>query len=1061
MAILINDNYSLQACKPFDARYLNICTPWTSVAAVNAAIPTYRYTGLTVNIMGTEYWYANGIADINLVVKDSGIASTGLTTAINGLTKFGNAVRFGGTITGATTITDSRGVSAVGIQYGGDYCANFTARSLVDAAYVTGKTNVINTVGTIGQIIYRDSTHLVGCANMIYCDALPSFAFGVSNIASGANSASIGGLSNTVTAVCSAIIAGQSNCIGSGNIGSVILGGSNISLTASTNCCVVVVPNLSIWCTPSGSGNLLTWNSVTKKVGVTNVSASGSLTGATNGLCKYDSNDICLGGALVARVSITGNQPLCLGTSGSKLASLDLQTAGALTIVAGTLPISSSGATFTDLTAISKQGIKYASDYSLTYDPRSLVDKGYVDRIATGLNVHASVAVATTAPITLSGNQTIDGVLTTTSMRVLVKNQTSGATNGIYTANSSAWSRASDYTGNTQVTNGDLIPVTSGSTQNSSIWVLVTPEPITVGTTSLLFTEFSTVIDVQGGQGICITQVGGTHTVCVNPVSGCGLSVDPAGLCINNSIGGNGLTYSGGVINANACSCGAVAAINVGYNGSDNLVVACSDITSMAAIVTGATNGLTKTGQKVILGGNLTGATCIGVDSTLCLCGSVGQLFTFGPLGTQLSQCTSNLTITNSGADVHLTSCTGKAVLLGVNALVYCGDYESCFIPRSLITKQYVQSYVTGGTTVLTACNGLTKQANNNVVLGGALTGNTCLCTSTHRLYICNDTCIGLSINCVNGGLGYVTIGNIPETLAHIRVDEDICICGGTYGNVQGRILMTSENCVNAIVAQYGRICLTVTGAGSFVIGSGGTAGGVFKSGDATTGIKYSDVSTSWMNTTPTALVTAAWVNSQITGGTGISNANNGLTKVGNAVKLGGTLTGTTTINGGQTFNINQNIFNLSGSTSVNITSPIVTLQTTPPVGLTSDAVLVWNSVDKNIKTVSGAALGDKNNVYSHSAVTTSVLLTTGSSYVILVNNSAPVTITLPATPLNGQVFKIKNVSGSAVTNIITVAGNGKNIDGSSTGLINTDYGALELIYDLTLRAWYSLAFIN
>ena len=69
MAILINDNYSLQACKPFDARYLNICSPWTSVAAVNLGIPTYRYTGLTVNIMGTEYWYGVGVTDGDLVVK--------------------------------------------------------------------------------------------------------------------------------------------------------------------------------------------------------------------------------------------------------------------------------------------------------------------------------------------------------------------------------------------------------------------------------------------------------------------------------------------------------------------------------------------------------------------------------------------------------------------------------------------------------------------------------------------------------------------------------------------------------------------------------------------------------------------------------------------------------------------------------------------------------------------------------------------------------------------------------------------------------------------------------
>ena len=55
MAILINDNYSLSANKPIDARYLNISTPWADCAEVIAGIPTYRYTGLTVNIAGEEY----------------------------------------------------------------------------------------------------------------------------------------------------------------------------------------------------------------------------------------------------------------------------------------------------------------------------------------------------------------------------------------------------------------------------------------------------------------------------------------------------------------------------------------------------------------------------------------------------------------------------------------------------------------------------------------------------------------------------------------------------------------------------------------------------------------------------------------------------------------------------------------------------------------------------------------------------------------------------------------------------------------------------------------------
>jgi hypothetical protein len=995
----------------------------------------------TGNKGGLQYATCYDACVVKLSIPNAGwvtgkTSTSGIQTAGNGLTKTLTNVTLGGTISGATVITDSRGAGlTLGIQYGGDYSCGYNARSLVDAGYVTGKTSTSG-IQTVNNGLTKHGTNAV-----------------------------LGGALTGDTTI------GSGSCVLGVNVNTVNLCGC-VTLKSTP-------PNLV--------ADILTRNTSTGEISKTTLSSLGGLTGATNGI-GITGQKVCLGGALIAGTSITGAQALCLGTAASKLASLDLRPAGALTIVAGTLPISSSGATFTDLCTI-PHGIQYGGDYSTSFCGNSLVSKIYVDSVATGLHVKAAAIVATTAPITLSGNQTIDGVLTTTGMRVLVKNQADATTNGIYSANTGSWGRTSDYINNTQVTNGDLIPVTSGSTQNSSIWALITPDPIIVGVTSLDYTEFSTIIDVQGGQGICITQVGGTHTVCVNPVSGCGLCVDPSGLCINNSIGGNGLTYSGGVINANACSCGAVAAINVGYNGSDNLIVACSDITNMSAIVTGAINGLTKTGQNIGLGGTLTGSTVI-TDSRVT------------PLGIQ-----------------------------------YAADYTTTFVNESLITKRYVHSYVTGGTTVLTANNGLTKQANNNVVLGGALTGNT-LISGAYTLSLCNGALLntqcgyqisGCTILQTDKGLSVLIGPKAGNLLSTGNANINIGICTSVALNVGCNNIAIGCQAFNAAINSCCEIAIGVqallnaccrnsdiaigtcalykaaSGVGcSIAIGYkagfcsingvrnvmiGYCAGYLELNSDklyiansgTITPLIYGDFNTSavtlnaklTLGVVPTtgALTDVVLVRNSggevrtvtvatITGATAIS-AINGLTKTGNQIKLGGTLTGITTINGGQTLNINQTVLNLSGNTSVNITGTAVTLQTTPPAGLTSDAVLVWNSGDKKIKTVSGAALGDKNNIYSHSAVTTSVLLTTGSSYVILVNNSAPVTITLPATPINGQVFKIKNVSGTAVTNIITVAGNGKNIDGSASGLINTDYGALELIYDTTLTAWYTLAFIN
>lgn len=98
-----------------------------------------------------------------------------------------------------------------------------------------------------------------------------------------------------------------------------------------------------------------------------------------------------------------------------------------------------------------------------------------------------SVAVATTANITLSGEQTIDGVLTSAS-RVLVKNQTTGSQNGIYVSAAGAWSRATDADADSEVTAGLLVLVEGGTVGANLIYILTTANPITVGTTALTFT---------------------------------------------------------------------------------------------------------------------------------------------------------------------------------------------------------------------------------------------------------------------------------------------------------------------------------------------------------------------------------------------------------------------------------------------------------------------------------------------------------------------------------------------------------------------------------------------
>jgi hypothetical protein len=136
--------------------------------------------------------------------------------------------------------------------------------------------------------------------------------------------------------------------------------------------------------------------------------------------------------------------------------------------------------------------------------------KGQVDAAQAGLDAKDACRVATTANITLSGEQTIDGVTTTTD-RVLVKNQSTASQNGIYVSASGAWARSTDADANAEVTSGLYTFITEGTANGSTGFVLTTDDPITVGTTALTFSQFSGLAQLVGGTGI--TKTGNTINV--------------------------------------------------------------------------------------------------------------------------------------------------------------------------------------------------------------------------------------------------------------------------------------------------------------------------------------------------------------------------------------------------------------------------------------------------------------------------------------------------------------------------------------------------------------------
>lgn len=113
----------------------------------------------------------------------------------------------------------------------------------------------------------------------------------------------------------------------------------------------------------------------------------------------------------------------------------------------------------------------------------------YQDRTnaSGGLAIKAPVRAASTATLTLSGEQTVDTVALVDGDRVLAKNQTTAAQNGIYIVRTGAWERAPDWDGSGDVVLGTLVLVTSGTTNPLKFFRVSVANPIVVGTTSITF----------------------------------------------------------------------------------------------------------------------------------------------------------------------------------------------------------------------------------------------------------------------------------------------------------------------------------------------------------------------------------------------------------------------------------------------------------------------------------------------------------------------------------------------------------------------------------------------
>lgn len=214
----------------------------------------------------------------------------------------------------------------------------------------------------------------------------------------------------------------------------------------------------------------------------------------------------------VAAAIAAGTQTNITITYNDEANSLSFNASGGVSSITGTANQITASASTGAITLSLPSAVTFPGTVTLNADPQNALEaatKQYVDAVAEGLHVHASVVAATTANIDLStdleAGDVIDGVTLVAGNRVLVKNQSTTSQNGIYVASTSgAAVRASDYNTAAEIDAGDFFFVTGGSIYDNTGWVQIN-NITTLGTDPIVFEQFSGAGTYLAGNGLTLT----------------------------------------------------------------------------------------------------------------------------------------------------------------------------------------------------------------------------------------------------------------------------------------------------------------------------------------------------------------------------------------------------------------------------------------------------------------------------------------------------------------------------------------------------------------------------
>jgi hypothetical protein len=399
--------------------------------------------------------------------------------------------------------------------------------------------------------------------------------------------------------------------------------------------------------------------------------------------------------------------------------------------------------------------------------------KQYVDDLAQGLHIHASVAAATTsnltatysngssgvgATLTNSSTQSalvIDGVTLSTNDRVLVKNQSTQLQNGIYTVTntgsvSTNWvlTRATDMDQSLEVDGGDFVFVTGGTAGDNTGWVQV-ETGVTIGTSNIVFTQFSGAGTYLAGNGLTLTG----NTFSIN--TGTTVDLNTAQTLTNKTISGTsntitnislttGVTGTLPVANGGTgiTSFGTGIATFLGTPSSANLAAAVTDETGSGALVFATSPTLTTPNIGTPSAAILTNATGLpvstgisglgtGVATALAVnVGSAGApVVNGGALGTPSSGTLTNATglpvtsgISGLGTGVATFLATPSSANLAAAVTDETGSGALVFATSPTLTTPNIGVATGTSFNSITALSSTTPSANGTAAVGTSTT---------------------------------------------------------------------------------------------------------------------------------------------------------------------------------------------------------------------------------------------------------------------------------------------------------------------------------------------------